>query len=477
MKLFLARFDPDDPNPDLAGQPRPGDGAARSTASPASTRTGSCAASYPSSGPLLRTNYFRRDGHGLPRPYLSFKLDPAQIPVLPKPWPKFEIFVYSPRFEAVHLRGGKVARGGIRWSDRPEDFRTEVLGLMKAQMVKNALIVPVGAKGGFVLKRPPAASGPELAPGGDRLLPGVPVRAARPHRQHRRRRRCRRPSGWCATTTTIPTSSWRPTRARRSSRTSPTRSPPATGSGSATRSPRAARTATTTSRWGSPLAGRGSRSSGTSASSGPTSRRPTSRSSGSATCRATCSATGCSARRTSGWWRRSTTRTCSSTPTPTQRPASQERKRLFELERSGWTDYDAGLISGGAVCTSAGQVDTDLGQGAGDAGDRGRAALAGRPDQGDPARSGRPVVERRDRHLCQGGRASPAQTWGTRPTTPCGSTDGELRCRVVGEGGNLGLTQLGRIEYARAAGPTAREGGSTPTRSTTWPVSTAQTRR
>src|SRR6202035_4949259 len=95
------------------------------------------------------------DARGLPLPYLSIKLDPAQIPVLPKPVPMFEVFVYSPRFEGVHLRGGRVARGGIRWSDRPEDFRTEVLGLMKAQTVKNALIVPVGAKGGFVLKRPP----------------------------------------------------------------------------------------------------------------------------------------------------------------------------------------------------------------------------------------------------------------------------------------------------------------------------------
>src|SRR6202035_1437551 len=111
----------------------------------------------------LRTNYFRRDDpRGLPAPYLSIKLDSAQIPVLPKPVPTFEVFVYSPRFEAVHLRGGRVARGGIRYSDRPEDFRTEILGLMKAQMVKNALIVPVGAKGGFVLKRPPAPSGPEL---------------------------------------------------------------------------------------------------------------------------------------------------------------------------------------------------------------------------------------------------------------------------------------------------------------------------
>jgi glutamate dehydrogenase len=103
---------------------------------------------------MLRTNYFKRDESGAPPPYLSFKLEPGEIPLLPRPRPKYEVFVYSPRFEAVHLRGGKVARGGIRWSDRPEDFRTEILGLMKAQMVKNALIVPVGAKGGFVLKRP-----------------------------------------------------------------------------------------------------------------------------------------------------------------------------------------------------------------------------------------------------------------------------------------------------------------------------------
>jgi glutamate dehydrogenase len=97
-----------------------------------------------------RTNYF------LNKPYLSFKLDPKRVPGLPEPRPMFEIWVYSPQVEAVHLRGGAVARGGIRWSDRREDFRTEVLGLMKAQMVKNVVIVPVGAKGGFVLKRAPA---------------------------------------------------------------------------------------------------------------------------------------------------------------------------------------------------------------------------------------------------------------------------------------------------------------------------------
>ncbi|MCC6611267.1 MAG: NAD-glutamate dehydrogenase [Burkholderiales bacterium] len=103
----------------------------------------------------VRTNWFRTDG-GARRPFLSFKLDPSRIPGMPEPKPMFEIFVYSPRFEGVHLRGGKVARGGLRWSDRPEDFRTEVLGLVKAQMVKNAVIVPVGSKGGFVLKRAPS---------------------------------------------------------------------------------------------------------------------------------------------------------------------------------------------------------------------------------------------------------------------------------------------------------------------------------
>ncbi|MFF5218249.1 NAD-glutamate dehydrogenase [Micromonospora sp. NPDC000442] len=103
----------------------------------------------------LRTSFYQRPVGGRPKPYVAFKLDPQAIPELPAPRPKFEIFVYSPRFEGVHLRFGPVARGGLRWSDRREDFRTEVLGLVKAQMVKNAVIVPVGAKGGFVLKQKP----------------------------------------------------------------------------------------------------------------------------------------------------------------------------------------------------------------------------------------------------------------------------------------------------------------------------------
>ena len=112
----------------------------------------------------LRTNFYQRDATGQPKPYLSVKLASQEIDLLPLPRPLFEIFVYSPRMEGCHLRGGKVARGGIRWSDRKEDFRTEILGLMKAQMVKNAVIVPIGSKGGFVVKRPPPGGREALMP-------------------------------------------------------------------------------------------------------------------------------------------------------------------------------------------------------------------------------------------------------------------------------------------------------------------------
>ncbi|MEV5881991.1 NAD-glutamate dehydrogenase [Streptomyces sp. NPDC052020] len=106
----------------------------------------------------LRTNFFQEAAPGRPHDYVSMKFDPQAIPDLPAPRPAFEIWVYSPRVEGVHLRFGKVARGGLRWSDRREDFRTEILGLVKAQMVKNTVIVPVGAKGGFVAKQLPDPS-------------------------------------------------------------------------------------------------------------------------------------------------------------------------------------------------------------------------------------------------------------------------------------------------------------------------------
>jgi glutamate dehydrogenase len=103
----------------------------------------------------IRTNFFQKDAKGNPKEFVSFKIQPSKIPGVPKPTPMFEIYVYSQRVEGVHLRFSNVARGGLRWSDRSEDYRTEVLGLAKAQQVKNAVIVPMGAKGGFVPKHLP----------------------------------------------------------------------------------------------------------------------------------------------------------------------------------------------------------------------------------------------------------------------------------------------------------------------------------
>ena len=112
-----------------------------------------------------RTNFYQLCAKGKPKEYISFKLFSREIGFLPKPRPFAEIYVYSARVEGIHLRGGKVARGGLRWSDRFEDFRTEVLGLMKAQMTKNSVIIPVGSKGGFIVKKPKADRDANFAEG------------------------------------------------------------------------------------------------------------------------------------------------------------------------------------------------------------------------------------------------------------------------------------------------------------------------
>ena len=187
----------------------------------------------------------------------------------------FETFVYSPRVEGVHLRTGKVARGGLRWSDRLEDYRTEVLGLMKAQAVKNAVIVPGGAKGGFVLKAPPAGDADALQAEAVSLLPDVRPRPPRPRRQPRGRRgRAARPTS-SATTQTTRTSSSLPTKGPPRSPTSPTTSRRSTTSGWATPLPPAGRPATTIRRWASRPGALGCRSSDTSATSAwtPTTKR------------------------------------------------------------------------------------------------------------------------------------------------------------------------------------------------------------
>ncbi len=170
-ELFMARFDPTRFNFDSKPNGDP-NGAGRSTEQARLTDAIEAALAQVASldedrilrqfvatiAATLRTNLWQKGASGAAKPYVSFKLNPRAIPGMPEPKPLFEIWVYSPRMEGVHLRGGKVARGGLRWSDRREDFRTEVLGLVKAQQVKNTVIVPVGSKGGFVLKKAPPAS-------------------------------------------------------------------------------------------------------------------------------------------------------------------------------------------------------------------------------------------------------------------------------------------------------------------------------
>jgi glutamate dehydrogenase len=164
VELFEALFDPEDAQSE-SGKKRDASAAAAAVAvgidALVSLDTDRVLRAFASMiQATLRTNYFViAPDSARARDVLAIKLNPGLIDELPLPRPKYEIFVYSPRVEGVHLRFGNVARGGLRWSDRREDFRTEVLGLVKAQAVKNAVIVPVGAKGGFVLKKPPVPTG------------------------------------------------------------------------------------------------------------------------------------------------------------------------------------------------------------------------------------------------------------------------------------------------------------------------------
>jgi glutamate dehydrogenase len=286
----------------------------------------------------LRTNFYQTDASGASKSYVSFKFDPALVPDLPLPRPKFEIFVYSPRVEGVHLRMGQVARGGLRWSDRREDFRTEVLGLMKAQNVKNTLIVPVGAKGGFVPKRLPASGTREE----------VQAEVIACYQTFIR--------GLLDLTDNIVAGRiawWRPTRVPPRSRTLPTPSPPSTASGSAMPSPPAARRATTTRKWASRRAAPGSASSVTSANSGSTRRKHPSRLPGSATCRAMCSATACCSRGTSVCRPRSIIAISSSTRIRTLRRASPSAHACSPCRARAGTTTIASSCPAAAGCSRA----------------------------------------------------------------------------------------------------------------------------
>ena len=398
----------------------------------------------------LRTSYFQSDESGHPRPYIAFKLEPSAIPELPEPRPRFEIFVYSPRVEGVHLRFGPVARGGLRWSDRRDDFRTEILGLVKAQMVKNTVIVPVGAKGGFFAKQLPD-----------------PVTGTRGWRR-----------GWRATARSSPGCSTSPTT---SSRARPCRRRVvrhdsddvylvvAADKGTATllrHRQRIAKRLRLLARRRLRL-----RRLGRLRPQGDGHHRPGRLGLGAA---ALPRARASTARREdftcvgvgdmsgdvfgNGMLCSEHTRLVAAfdhrhifiDPDPDPAASYAERRRLFELPRSSWADYDTDSdLRGRRGLRALAEGDQDQrrdARGAGPRRRRGEDDPRG-ADARDPRGTGRPALERRDRHLRegllrvarrrrrQGQRLDPRR----RPRAPRA---------VRGEGGNLGLTQAGRIEYA-----------------------------
>ncbi len=206
----------------------------------------------------LRTNFYQQCSGEPGLETIAFKLKSSEIDWLPAPKPFAEIFVYSPRFEGIHLRGGPIARGGIRWSDRPQDFRSEVLSLAKAQQVKNVVIVPQGAKGGFVPRRLLANREASQAEGIACYKAFVSTLLLLTDNRVRAPGSCR-PNAQSGAMATILTSWWPPTRARPRSPTSPTGSRSAAISGWATPSRAAAPRATTTKAWASPRRAPGKR--------------------------------------------------------------------------------------------------------------------------------------------------------------------------------------------------------------------------
>src|ERR1700730_13894582 len=270
----------------------------------------------------IRTNLWQIGQDGHPRPVISFKFDARKIEDLPAPRPLYEIFVYSPRVEGIHLRFGKVARGGLRWSDRPQDFRTEILGLVKhsrSRTPSSCRSAPRAASCPNACRRPPIATpGWRKAP---RPIASSFARCSNSPIISTATRSCG-PTTPCGTMATTPISSSLPTRAPPPFPTSPTRSRPRRDIGLAMLSPPAAARAMTTRRWASLRAVRGKRSSATSASSAPISRRCPSPLPVSATCPAMSSAMACCSRRRPGSSRLSITVTSSSILRPTRPSAA-----------------------------------------------------------------------------------------------------------------------------------------------------------
>ncbi|MEV6596872.1 NAD-glutamate dehydrogenase [Actinoplanes sp. NPDC051346] len=396
----------------------------------------------------LRTSFFQRGSDARPKSYVAFKLDPQAIPDLPQPRPKFEIFVYSPRFEGVHLRFGAVARGGLRWSDRREDFRTEILGLVKAQMVKNAVIVPVGAKGGFVLKQKPGDRDEAVAcyrlfitallDVTDNILSGkiIPPRDVVRH---------------------DPDDPYLVVAADK---------------GTATFSDIANEISVSKDFWlGDAFASGGSagydhKKMGITARGAWESVKKHFRDLGTDTQTQDFTVVGVGDMSGdvfgNGMLLSEHIRLVAAfdhrhiflDPTPEAATSFAERRRLFDLPRSSWADYDASLISqgGGVYPRTAKSIPVspqirealDLGDAAAvSPAELMRAILAAPVDLLWNGGIGTYVKATSETHADVGDKANDAIRINGR----------DVRAKVVGEGGNLGLTQRGRIEYARGGGP------------------------
>ena len=402
---------------------------------------------------IIRTNAFQTGSDDKPHPYLSFKLDSGQLSILPLPRPQFEIFVYSPRVEAVHLRGGKVARGGIRWSDRREDFRTEVLGLMKAQAVKNALIVPFGAKGGFVLKRPPAE-------GGRVALQNEAIACYETFL-----------SGMLDITDNIVGGKVvPPTRVVRYDEDDPYLVV-AADKGTATFSDIANGISADYNFWlGDAFASGGSqgydhKQMGITARGAWESVKRHFRELGVDVQTTDFTAVGIGDMSGdvfgNGMLLSRHTRLIGAfnhlhvflDPDPDPETSYGERARLFELERSSWSDYDESLISEGGGVYSRQAKSIKLSP-------QVQEALAIEADKLAPNELIQAILKAPVDLLFNGGigtyvKASTESQGdvGDKANDPLRVDARELRCRVVGEGGNLGLTQRARIEYALSGGP------------------------
>ena len=401
-------------------------------------------------GAMLRTNFFQAAAGGAPKPYLSFKLDPSRVPVVPAPRPKFEIFVHSPRVEGVHLRGGSVARGGLRWSDRREDFRTEILGLMKAQMVKNALIVPVGAKGGFVVKRPPA----ERAALADEVVACYRIFI----------------SGLLDVTDTIADGRVVPPRDVVRHDGDDPYLVVAADKGTATFSDTANAIAQEYGFWlGDAFASGGSagydhKAMGITARSAWVSVARHFRELGVDIQATDFTVAGVGDMSGdvfgNGMLLSEHIRLVAAfdhrhvflDPDPDAAASHAERRRLFELPRSSWEDYDSSLISegGGVWPRTAKSIPVSP---------QAQRALGIETDRLSPSELIQAILRAPVDLLWNGGigtyvKAAPEThaDVGDKANDAVRIDARELRCRVVGEGGNLGFTQRGRIEYALAGG-------------------------